>query len=350
MQTTLDYHVADRRASRGFVVWGVVFVLAGGLFGLAGLAMFAADSMFLAGRSGTRLRTLLPVAVVLGTGATLLVLGVASIRRRRWMRPVAVLTAAGVVSLGGVQVASTLARLPRLLGYYAYPRPGRYSGGPPVGFLVATVAVPLALSVGFLVALPWFAFRFYARPATAAELADLDPVPAWTERWPTPVLGWAVVAAFAGLVAILDALDEAVPAGVVVLTGSTAGTVQAVAAGLLLWSAWLTLRRQRFGVVLSVLVITVGQGAAVVAQATGATAARSRYPPQARYTPAGLTAYAYFGYADWPAAAVTAFGAAVLVGWGVAAYRALCRPRVTEPVPVLPVEPVNPTSPPPAAV
>jgi hypothetical protein len=171
--------------------------------------------LVLAGRFVTRKQSAEPVTLYLALAAALIILGIGSVRGRRWARDLTLIGSAYVLAftlLGAPfvvwMVSRFLAREPSLSGQGASF--GCAVLGPLVFILLLLALVPLA-----------FLF-FYARRDVRATVERLDPDPGWTDRQPLPLLAAALFFA-AGAVGWLPALfSPVVPVPGAILTGNTA--------------------------------------------------------------------------------------------------------------------------------
>jgi hypothetical protein len=169
------------------VLFGAVAVLLGcGAVGL-GLLHGAAFALQRAGAGAGPPLDARSVAAGLVTwialGATLVALGVGSIRRRRWAPPL-------VLVVAWTWLAGGLLSLPFLPGALdgAFRLVDPDGAGAP-GPLIAAVA---GLLVTFGVILPAAFIWVYRDPALLRTCERYDPRPSWTERCPRSVLGVSV--------------------------------------------------------------------------------------------------------------------------------------------------------------
>jgi hypothetical protein len=165
-------------------------------------------------------------------GAAFIRVGVGSVRRRRWARPL-MLALAWTWLMGGACVLFLLpGALDVLLGASA-----------PVADATVARLVRIVMMVGtalFGVIVPALFIWTYSDRHLRLTCEAHDPQPDWTERCPPAVLGLSVGLGACGVIALLSALRPAVPLFGRLLTGWPGGLSLIVGAGICLWLAWET--------------------------------------------------------------------------------------------------------------
>lgn len=225
----------DRSAR--LTLFGALSILAGSacvLFGLLHLLL-----LFGAGRlPGTESMPVDWRSYVMGTllygllGAAFIRVGLGSVRKRRWARPM-MLSLAWTWLLGGVCVLFLLpGMLDAALGV-------SMPGGPVTDASVASL-VMIVMMVGtalFGVVVPALFIWTYNDRQLRLTCEAHDPQPDWTERCPSAVLGLSVGLGACGVIAVLTALRPAVPLFGRLVTGWPGAVSLVVGAGVCLWLA-----------------------------------------------------------------------------------------------------------------
>lgn len=226
-----------RDRSARLTLFGALSILAGGacvLFGLLHLLL-----LFGAGRlSGMETmpvdwRSYVMGALLYGLlGAAFIRVGIGSVRKRRWARPM-MLSLAWTWLLGGVCVLFLLpGMLDAALG-------ASVSGAPVTDATVAGLA-RIVMMVGtalFGVVVPALFVWTYNDRQLRLTCEAYDPEPDWTERCPPAVLGLSVGLGACAVVAVLSALRPAVPLFGRLVTGSPGVLSLVAGAGICLWLA-----------------------------------------------------------------------------------------------------------------
>jgi hypothetical protein len=177
------------------VVLGLFCLLLMAITVLGGLAPEADFRMMLPG-----------VFLYLGLAAYYLATGMGSVRLRRWARPV-VLAVSWIWLVTGVfSLAVTSVFLPKMM------EQARPPGIDAEAFSFAQGCTFFFLVIFDLI-LPGLFVTFYGRPDVRATFERRDPVPRWTDRCPTSVLGLVFVLAYAALAMLLSAVVPIFGAG-----------------------------------------------------------------------------------------------------------------------------------------
>ena len=232
----------DRRA--GLIAFGIVSILIGALAGFfAALTSFAV-MMVLTHSTKTPLWPFFAAPFINAAAATLFIwTGIASIRCKRWARPVAI-SFGWPALIGGVMgLAGCL-----LLRKEVPP--------PPRGLNPTTVMAALFTCFGILI--PAAFLWFYSTPAVRKTLAAYDPAPSWTQRPPLAVFAGSVNLVFGGLITLSLASFGAAPFFGQYLQGA-AGAVLVVAAALVMFAAAVLFYRVQFlGWLMALAVVILG--------------------------------------------------------------------------------------------
>ncbi len=212
-------------------------------FGLLYLALPAlAPSLAAGGIPAPDLRVTLAGGITyLLAGAALGWTGLGAMLGRRWAGPV--LTSLAWIWLVAGALGSLLVALvlPGLAGAAPYGL-----DVPPETWLLA-LALGFGLAVGCGVVVPAFVLLALRVPGARAPGVAADPVRAWSERCPQPVLALALALGATSLLALPTLLRPVVPVFHVVLTGPAASLVTLAGAGLSGWLAWSVYRLERRG-------------------------------------------------------------------------------------------------------
>lgn len=194
----------DRRT--GLVVFGILELLLAGLclmeVGFMGLVLVFRDALPQASRSQFTAGMILPTMLFyLALGISFVLLGVGSIRCRRWARSLVHILSAGWLAIG-VPVTLFLAfTMPRIMA--AVPaQPGMGTDARRGVIFVATAAVTVLFGLLFVV-IPGALFLFYRSPHVKATCEARDPHLRWTDTCPAPVLGLALLLGTTGVYGLL---------------------------------------------------------------------------------------------------------------------------------------------------
>ncbi len=220
--------------SRRLVLFGALSVAIGGIVALFGLLY-----LVLALTSGRLLGAQAPLAeprsylagalLYFLLGGALAWIGIGSVRRKRWVRPL-MLTWAWTWLLSG---ASVLALLPGVLdGMLATSMPALDETLVP-----AIKVILLGAGALFGVILPALYVLVYQDRYLRMTCEVYDPECAWTERCPPAVLGLSVGLGACGVIAVPLALHPVVPLFGWLATGWAGAGLSLIGAGLCLWMA-----------------------------------------------------------------------------------------------------------------
>lgn len=234
----------DRRA--GLIFFGVILIAIGCLSTLIHVGTLALISSSTAppGTSVPR-GVYTPDILLYGSLSVLLVwLGCGSIMARRWARPLLLIFAAAWLANGVAAFMYDFGLLPRLLS--SLPHISKFEKS-----VVTSTTIPVVAFMGvFFVLLPTSLVLFYRSPHVRATCEARDPVPRWTDRCPSPVLGLSL---FHGVVTVEAILlfvvlfNPVLPFFGRMLTGVSALLSWLGAAALSLYAAWAVFRMKWVG-------------------------------------------------------------------------------------------------------
>ncbi len=228
--------------SAGLVVFGILEILIGGL--LAALAPLTVAAMVLVGRLEGRdtageLWGVLPGLVTYAViGLAFIIIGIGSIRARRWARAlILVLSWLWLVS-GVVAIMVSPWFLRALLSQLG-------AAGGLQREVTIIVQVTMTLFLGFVcVALPAAFVAFYRSPHVAATCRARDPGPSWIDDCPPHILSLALLFALAALSVLASpGFGFALPVFATVLSGWAGAVGWALILALLVYLVWGTCRR-----------------------------------------------------------------------------------------------------------
>jgi hypothetical protein len=178
--------------------------------------------------------------------AYFVVTGIGSVRLRRWARPI-VLIVSWVWLVSGVFAMAMLSTvLPKMMEQAPKP-PG--TTAEVMSFAQGCAFFFMAV---FYLFLPGLFVTVYGSPSARATFERRDPVPRWTDRCPTPVLGLSLLLAYCAVGFLFSALLPVLPlfgtmvggAGSTVLSLGLAALLAVVALAtyrLRLWAWWVIL-------------------------------------------------------------------------------------------------------------
>jgi hypothetical protein len=188
----------DRRT--GLMIYGIFEIIAGALCAVFIPLMFLGQALNQA-RTGTppQYRLMFPGLMVYAMLAVLLVvLGIGSIRARRWARAFGLILGWSWLLTGSIGLIVYAFVLPKLLATVSV-------GGPaiPPGAKLVILVVGLAFSAVLMVLIPLAVVLFYRSPHVRATCQARDPAVRWTDKRPLPVLGLSLWLAAGGVFMLL---------------------------------------------------------------------------------------------------------------------------------------------------
>ena len=175
----------DRRTA--LLIAGVLEILLGvGAWLMVGLMVFAA-SMVTAQGAGSKGSIIPGIAVYGIAGLVFVILGVGSIRARRWARALWLVVSSFWLISGVFAVAVMAWFMPSVLA-------GTTPAGqqPPPGVQSIIMIAILSFFAVFMIGLPASLLAFYRSPHVKATCEAAAPEPCWTDGCPLPVLGAAL--------------------------------------------------------------------------------------------------------------------------------------------------------------
>jgi hypothetical protein len=190
MSGTANEPASHRDRSGALVLFGVLEIVLGVITAMVmPLAMAAMKALGMP----LDLRSVVPVTVFYEIVAVaFIVLGIGSIRARRWAREIWISLSAIWLLTGVCSLAVSSMLLPTLLGGI-----GGTANLPAAGTAVVTAVTLVALTTIYVI-LPGALLLFYRSPQVAATCLANDPGPQWTDRLPqrlvTLVLLWILLA------------------------------------------------------------------------------------------------------------------------------------------------------------
>jgi hypothetical protein len=181
--------------------------------------------------------------------ATLVTLGIGSIRKRRWVRPVMLVLAWLGLILGVMSVIFMALIFPDMLRNIRanLPTPPAGTAGPPAQFL-AIIMASVAGAISLLyIAVPALLIFLFKGPDVQATLEFYDPVPRWTDGVPLHVLGLCAILFFTALWMLVIMIQGVMPLFGVFLTGTLARILVVPIAAVFFFTAYQTYRMRLLG-------------------------------------------------------------------------------------------------------
>jgi hypothetical protein len=222
-----------RDRSRALVGFGWLLIVAGVACGLFALALGAVTGLAPEGSGAPPFRTAAFNVFFYGAlGACFVMIGIGSIRARRWARALALVVGWIWLATGALAVIAVALLLPLALS----------SAGAGAGSVGCAVGVAVVFLLVFLVAVPLAVVLFYRREDVRLTAQWRNPTPDWSDRVTPTVLGVVVALAFGGVACLVSVpFLRAVPLFGTVLTGASAALVLlafAVISFALAWGSW----------------------------------------------------------------------------------------------------------------
>ncbi len=185
----MDYlDFKDRKT--GLVIYGIILLVLGGicvlmtLFTIVGLLMMSAMKDQMPPNAQLSARMMVPgILMYVGMAVLFIVIGIGSIRARRWARAIVTAGSAVCLALGTIALAST--------AYTILKMPSTPNAT--AGMMLAIKVISMAFLVFIYLLLPGAHLVFYARADVKATCEHRDPTVRWTDRCPLPVLALVIV-------------------------------------------------------------------------------------------------------------------------------------------------------------
>jgi hypothetical protein len=180
--------------------------------------------------------------------AAFLSIGIGSIRKRRWVRPLVIVF--GWIGLCGgvfgiIVWGFSLPQMANTMRAAAAAPPGRPA--PPAAIFNVIIGFMTVFFVLIYVIIPATLLWLFRPDDVKATLEHYDPHPRWTDGVPLPVLGLAVLLALGGFSALTAAAQGWFAAFGFVTSGPPARAFSIAFAAVFAIAAWLTFRRHPAG-------------------------------------------------------------------------------------------------------
>jgi hypothetical protein len=191
--------------------------------------------------------------------ATLVILGIGSIRKRRWVRPLMLVLAWLGLIMGVMSVIFMAVIFPDMLRNMRanLPTPPAGTTGPPVQFIAIMMASVAGVISLLYVAVPALLIFLFKGPDVQATLEFYDPSPRWTDGVPLRVLGLCAILFFTGLWMLVMMIQGMLPLFGVFLGGPVARILLVPIATLFFFAAyqiyWMRLSGWRLAMALLIL-------------------------------------------------------------------------------------------------
>jgi MFS family permease len=251
--------ISSDRSTR-LMVFGILFLLGGALCALMTLSVVLAIALMStmqlpanAARPQMQVGQMLGGLLVYGSLAVVLFwVGIGSIRKQRWVRPI-VLSLGVLASVVGLitmlVMAILLPSFVEMITVSLQQTAARGGAVAPPQPMVAWIAMGISLSIAFvmMVLLPLIVTLFYWPQSVRETLEWYDPKARWTDACPLPVLGLAIKLGLVGVLSLPMAFYPAMPVGPFLIKGLPllAGTLVVVA--MFLTMAVMVYRQQKLG-------------------------------------------------------------------------------------------------------
>jgi hypothetical protein len=230
-------------------VVGIFFILGGLLCGCLAASVPAATMLPRPPSAPQQRPVDLVAALVLyaALAGGLITLGVGTIHKRRWVRPLVLIFAwLGLVG-GTISTVMWTVMMPDFIS--AMQANLRAGAGPKPPAMVFT-AIAVGATVFYVVLgiiIPSLLIWLFKKNDVQATLEFYDATPRWTDGVPLPVLALSVLLALVGLWSLMPLVQGWFFAFGAILTGWPARVPLAVIAALSLFAAWKAYRRERIG-------------------------------------------------------------------------------------------------------
>jgi hypothetical protein len=192
-----------RDRSTGLQVFGVIQIILGALTSLF-IPFMLLGAVMAQRTTGQRMpmTTYLLVCLTYGTIAVILiVLGIGSIRARRWARALNLIFS-WIALFGGVCVTILITAVLPTTFAAAFRRAAASNPGSanlPAGVTAVILTLIIVFFAIFMIAIPLAFVLFYSRKDVAETCRLRDPVERWTDRCPLPVLAASMLFAYGAI-------------------------------------------------------------------------------------------------------------------------------------------------------
>jgi hypothetical protein len=202
----LDLPPAFRDRSTGLTIFGIIQIILGGFAAL--LIPLALLGAVMARKSGAGMPAgnyVMSIATYGLAAIVFCVLGIGSIKARRWAWAITLVTSWGWLILGAISTVALTAVLPRTVnGIFRKAAASTPNAQPlPAGVLAVILTLIIALCAFFMVVVPIVFVVFYRRKDVEQTFRRRDPLERWTDHCPLPVLAVSLLFAFGSVYYLL---------------------------------------------------------------------------------------------------------------------------------------------------
>ncbi|MBN1961071.1 MAG: hypothetical protein JW841_08990 [Deltaproteobacteria bacterium] len=175
--------------SMGLMWFGIIALIIGSFSGCFSIITTVGALNTPAGETGDS-GAFMAFAIYGGFAAFMIASGLASMRRRRWMRPLMIIASWVGLSAGVLGIAMIIAMRNELGALIKASMPAEQPIPP--GMLTLVFIVGLSIVLFIAVIIPIAFIVFYSSRNVIATLNTVDPKPSWPERVPLSVLGLSI--------------------------------------------------------------------------------------------------------------------------------------------------------------
>lgn len=247
--TPLSYQsvnpVGPVKGQTGLLIFGILAILLGAGSGCMGL-MAPISLLVPQPRGAARMQAGAVIGgalLYLAVAGGFIWMGVGSIRRQRWVRPVVL----AVMSLALVAGIFTLIAMAVVAPNIGSAMTTGSAPAPPPGIMRAIIAVMFVVPAVLLIGVPGAFILFYRKAYVRTALEYFDPTPRWTDRCPIPVLVLSAALAVMGASVLVTIPQGMAMFGGKILAGAPAMGVLAAEAAVALLLAYLTAKLRLAG-------------------------------------------------------------------------------------------------------
>ena len=252
--------VGFRDRSRTLLTVGIFFIIAGAICGclLASTPIaLVAPQPAGTGRPPPRVSDILVAVLMYAVlAAALITMGLGSIRKRRWVRPV-VIVLGWIGLVGGVMGMIMWGfTMPQMASAMRTSLPPGAAAPPPMFFTMLIVVMSVFMFVIYLV-IPALLLWLFRPDDVRLTLEHYDPQPRWTDGVPLGVLGMCALLALGAVGALMTAVQGWVAAFGIVMGGVPARLSALAMAATFAVATWLCFRRRALGWWLAVALFVI---------------------------------------------------------------------------------------------